>query len=266
MKKNKFDAIFHFAAFKAVGDSMIAPEIYANNNIIDSINVLNKMVEYKIKYIIFSSTAAVYGEPEYIPIDEQHRLKPENYYGFSKIVIENNIKWYSKLKNIRYAILRYFNAAGYDVKGRISTIEKEVTNLIPVAMEALFGRREYLPVYGDNYPTSDGTCIRDFIHPNDLASAHIKALDYIMTKNEDLLVNLSQNSGTSVFEVIKAIERLTAKKLNYKIVNRRLGDPTTVIASNKLAFEKLQWQPQYSNIDTIIDTTYKVYKNVYGEP
>ncbi|HPN31654.1 MAG TPA: UDP-glucose 4-epimerase GalE [bacterium] len=260
MKSERFEAVFHFAAFKAAGESMKIPEKYSVNNLIGSLNILNKMIRYKIPIIIFSSSAAVYGEPDYVPIDENHKLNPENYYGYTKLAIEENIRWYSKLKGIKYGVLRYFNAAGYDVKNRIAAIEKDCTNLIPVAMEALFGLRKILPVYGNDYNTADGSCIRDFIHVNDLASAHLKALSYVKSKNENLLVNLGQNNGTSVFEVINTIERITGQNLKYEICGRRLGDPANVIASNKLAFQKLNWSPEYSDIKTIVETTYNVYK------
>ncbi len=256
----KFDAVFHFAAFKAAGESMIIPQKYAVNNIMGSLNIFNKMIEYNVPKIIFSSSAAVYGEPEYCPIDEKHRLQPENYYGYSKLAIEENLFWYSKIKGIQYGILRYFNAAGYDVQGRVSTVEREVTNLIPVAMETIIGKREYLPVYGNDYNTRDGTCIRDYIHTNDLADAHIKALEYLMDNKDNLLVNLGQSNGVSVMEVIHSVERVTGKKMKFKIEGRRLGDPVTVIASNKLAFQKIGWQPRCSDIDTIVKTTYDVYR------
>jgi len=259
MKNGEFDAVLHFAAYKAAGESMYYPEKYSRNNIIGALNLLNKMLEFGIKNLIFSSSAAVYGEPEYLPIDEKHRLKPENYYGYTKMAIEQNIEWFGKLKGLKYGILRYFNAAGYDVKGRITTIEKDATNLIPVAMEALTGVRKELEIFGGDYDTPDGTCIRDYIHTTDLADAHIRALNYIIERKENLTVNLGQNSGTSVLEVVKAIEETTGKKLPHRISGRRFGDPVKVIASNALAFEKLGWKPVYSDIQTIVETTYKLY-------
>jgi UDP-glucose 4-epimerase len=257
---DKFDAIFHFAAFKAAGESMELPDKYLHNNIIGSCNILKKMSEHKIKKIIFSSSSAVFGNPQYLPIDENHPKNPENYYGYTKLCIEHNLEWYSKLKGIRFAALRYFNAAGYDTKNRINTLEQDVTNLIPVVMETLTGKRKEMTVFGNDYETDDGTCIRDFIHVNDLASAHIKALDYITDNNADLQVNLGQSKGTSVFEIINAAEKLTGLKVNYKIGARRDGDAVTVISSYKLAEKLLNWKPQFSDIETILKTTYKVYK------
>jgi UDP-glucose 4-epimerase len=259
-EKEKYDVVFHFAAFKAAGESMFVPEKYSVNNIIGSINLLNAMLKYDVKKIIFSSSSSVYGEPEYTPVDEKHKLNPESYYGYTKMCIEQNIKWYSKLKGIKFAFLRYFNAAGYDVKKRITTIEKDTTNLIPVSMETLFGKREFLPVYGNDYSTRDGSCIRDYIHTNDLSDGHIRALKYINDTNKNLIVNLGQNDGITVLEVVNTIKKIFNTKLNYKIMERRAGDPAVVIASNKLAYEKLGWKPQYSDIETILKTTYDVYK------
>jgi len=260
--RKKIDAVFHFAAFKAAGESMFNPQKYSVNNIIGTLNIINKMLEHGVDKIIFSSSAAVYGEPEYLPVDENHRINPENYYGYTKAAIEENLKWYSRLKNIKYAILRYFNAAGYDVRCRLNTIEKDTTNLIPVAMETIFGWRDKLQVFGNDYKTEDGTCIRDYIHPNDLSDAHIKALEYLISKKENLTINLGQSRGASVLEVINSIERVTGIKVKIEITGRRPGDPAVVIASNKAAFEKIGWIPRYSEIDTIIKTTYAVYSKV----
>jgi UDP-glucose 4-epimerase len=174
-----FDALIRLAVFKAAGESMIKPEQYSLNNINGTVNILNAVLEWGIKNIVFSSSAVVYGEPQYLSIDEQHPKNPENYYGFSQLEIERLLFWYEKLRGIRYANLRYFNAAGYDVKGRIKGRELNPTNLIPVIMEAANGSRAEVHVFGNDYDTPDGTCIRDYIHVNDLADAHIKALDYI---------------------------------------------------------------------------------------
>jgi len=263
--KNKFDIIFHFAALKAAGESMFIPENYSTNNITGTLNILNKMIEYKVDKIIFSSSAAIFGNPEYTPIDENHRKKPENYYGYTKLAIEENLEWYSKLKNIKFAALRYFNACGYDVKQRVISIEKDVTNLIPVAIEALVGLRDKLEVFGNDYDTRDGSCIRDYIHVNDLADAHIKAMDYIIKNNTNLKVNLGQNKGTSVLEIVNAVEKISNKKLNYIISDRRKGDPVNVVASYELANKLLGWEPKHSDVDTIIKTTYEVYKKIVNE-
>ncbi|MCL2880564.1 MAG: UDP-glucose 4-epimerase GalE, partial [Treponema sp.] len=185
-----FDAIIHLAASKAAGESMLKPEKYAHNNICGTINILNAACESGIRYIVFSSSAAVYGEPGYLPIDEAHQREPENFYGFTKLEIERLLGWYDELKDMRYACLRYFNAAGYDVDGKIRGLEQNPANLLPVIMEVACGMRQELQIFGDDYDTPDGTCIRDYIHVSDLATGHAAALDYIMKKNKSLIVNL----------------------------------------------------------------------------
>jgi UDP-glucose 4-epimerase len=255
-----FDAIIHLAAFKAAGESMLKPEKYSHNNICGAVNILNAAVNSGVKHIVFSSSAAVYGEPQYLPIDEKHPANPENYYGFTKLEIERFLAWYEKLKNIRFAALRYFNAAGYDVKGRITGREQNPANLIPVIMEAASGLRGELQIFGDDYDTPDGTCIRDYIHVNDLACAHIKALDYINNNNKSLTVNLGSEQGSSVLEVLETARRITGKPIPSKIVERRPGDPAKLTASAALAHQLLGWSAQYSDLETLIKTSWEIYK------
>ncbi len=251
--------IFHFAAWKAAGESMTDPAKYATNNICGTLGLLNAMLEYDIRYFVFSSSAAVYGEPQYTPIDEKHPLHPANYYGYTKLAIEENLQWYSRLKGIRYAALRYFNATGYDIHGRIRGKEKNPANLSPVVMETIAGLRHEMQVFGDDYETPDGTCIRDYIHVSDLAVAHLKAMEYLLENDENLVVNLGTGEGHSVKEVIQTAERVTGKKVNYTITDRRPGDPPALAASNHLAKELLGWQPEYSDLDTIFRTMASVY-------
>ncbi|AEF80094.1 UDP-glucose 4-epimerase GalE [Leadbettera azotonutricia] len=257
----KFDAVVYLAAFKAAGESMLKPEKYSTNNISGAINILNAMAETGIKNIVFSSSAAIYGEPEYLPIDEKHPARPENYYGFTKLEIERIMGWYDKLKGIHSACLRYFNAAGYDVKGRINGLEQNPANLIPVVMEAACGMRKELQIFGDDYDTPDGTCIRDYVHVSDLAIGHVAALDYISKNSKSIAVNLGSEKGTSVKEIVEAARRISGKPLAVKIAVRRPGDPAKLTASSKLAHEALSWTAQYSDIDSIIKTTWKVYNN-----
>ncbi len=254
-----FDAVMHFAALKNAGTSMIDVENYAKINIAGTINILNAMVKNNIRNIVFSSSAAVYGNPERIPMDENHPLNPENFYGFTKLEIERILEWYSKLKGIRYAALRYFNAAGYGETKIIRGLEQNPGNLLPIIMEVLTGKRKELQVYGNDYPTKDGTGIRDYIHVLDLADAHLIALNYIRGNDQDLIVNLATGEGYSVMEIIDAAEKITGKKVNYKIVPRRKGDPSTVIASPKLAKKLLGWEAKYSDIDNIIESMWKAY-------
>ncbi|MDR2313619.1 MAG: UDP-glucose 4-epimerase GalE [Spirochaetaceae bacterium] len=253
------DGLVYLAAFKAVGESMVKPEKYSINNIIGSMNLLNAAAETGLRYIIFSSSAAVYGEPAYLPIDEQHPTNPENYYGFTKLEIEKFLSWYDRLKGIRFASLRYFNAAGYDIKGRIRGLEQNPANLIPVIMETACGMRKELQIFGDDYDTPDGTCIRDYIHVNDLALAHALALDYIGKNEKSLTVNLGSETGTSVMEVLETARRITGKPIPSRVVGRRPGDPAKLTASAALARELLGWKAEYSDPETLIKTSRDVY-------
>lgn len=253
------NVVFHFAAWKAAGESMTDPGKYAKNNIAGTINLINEMLRHDIKNIIFSSSAAVYGNPEYVPIDEKHTTNPVNYYGYTKLAIEQNLEWYSRLKDLRYAALRYFNATGYDIQGKIKGKEKNPANLSPIVMETLAGDRDGLKVFGGDYDTPDGTCVRDYIHVNDLATAHVKAMDYILLKNEDLVINLGTGKGQSVLEVIKAAEKCAGKKILYTLVDRRDGDPAILIASPELALKKLNWKARHSDLETIFSSMMPVY-------
>jgi UDP-glucose 4-epimerase len=257
--KGGFDALIHLAAFKAAGESMLKPEKYSVNNINGTIHILNAAAEAGIKNIVFSSTAAVYGEPEYLPIDEKHPTRPENYYGFTKLEIEHFLGWYDKLRGIRFASLRYFNAAGYDVKGRITGLEQNPANLIPVIMEAACGIRQEVQVFGNDYDTPDGTGVRDYIHVSDLAQGHAAALDYISRNDKSLIVNLGSETGTSVLEIIEAARRISGKPIPVKITGRRPGDPAKLTASSQLAHELLNWTARYSDTDTLIRTTWEAY-------
>lgn len=253
------DCVIHLAAFKAAGESMINPGKYSTNNIIGTINVLNTMLDMHISNFIFSSTAAVYGNPEYLPIDEKHPLKPINYYGFTKLQVENILKWYSKTKGLNYASLRYFNAAGYQRSGKIITPEKKPANLIPLVVEVAAGKRKSFDVFGDDYETFDGTGVRDYIHVEDLASAHLKAIQYLKN-NDSLIVNLGSGNRFSVKDVIKMCEEVTGRGINYNISKRREGDPGELYASSSLALSSLKWEAEFSDLKTIIETTWHIYQ------
>ncbi|GHT84713.1 UDP-glucose 4-epimerase GalE [Spirochaetia bacterium] len=257
---NGFDAVVHLAAFKAVGESMVKPEKYSVNNINGTVNILNAAVEGGIKNFIFSSSAAVFGRPEYLPIDETHPTNPESYYGFTKLEIERFLGWYDKLKGIRFAALRYFNAAGYDIKGRIKGLESNPANLIPVIMEAACGMRQEVQIFGNDYDTPDGSGVRDYVHVSDLAAAHAAALDYTGKNDKSITVNLGSESGISVLEIVEAARRITGKAIPAKIVGRRAGDPAKLTASSKKAHELLNWTAQYSDLDTLLKTSWDVYK------
>ena len=255
-----FDAFVHLAAFKAAGESMILPEKYSVNNITGTINIMNAAVKYGCKKMIFSSSAAVFGAPEYLPIDEDHPKNPENYYGFTKLEIERFMSWYDKLKGMRFAALRYFNAAGYDPEGEIRGLEQNPANLLPRVMEGAAGMKDEMKVFGTDYDTRDGTCIRDYVHVTDLARAHVMALDYITKNDKSLTVNLGTEKGTTVKEIIDAARKITGKAIPSQDVERRPGDPACLYATSKRAKELLGWEPKYSDVDTLVKTTWEVYK------
>ena len=256
---NDVDAVIHLAAFKAAGESMIHPEKYSHNNITGTITLLNAMVKQGVNKFIFSSTAAVYGYPKYLPLDENHPLEPINYYGFTKLEIERILKWYGELKGLRFAALRYFNAAGYDSLGRITSLENNPENLIPIVMEVASGRRQKMEVFGDNYDTDDGTGVRDYIHVTDLACAHVKCIEYL-NENASLTVNLATGESHSVLDVINLTKKISGKDIPFDIVDRRPGDPAKLYAGTNRAFESLNWEAKYSDLKTLLETTWKVYQ------
>lgn len=256
-----YDGVIHLAAFKAAGESMTAPEKYASNNISGTINILNAMSAAGTGRIVFSSSAAVYGEPEYLPVDEKHPTRPENFYGFTKLEIERFLVWYDKLKGIRYSALRYFNAAGYDMRGRVRSRERNPANLLPVIMETAAGMRAELRVFGDDYQTKDGTGVRDYVHVNDLAAAHVAALERMARTDESLIVNLGSEEGLSVLEIVEAARRITGKPIPVKIEGRRAGDPARLVASSALAAEKLGWKARNSDVDSLVGSSWNVYEH-----
>jgi len=255
-----FDFVMHFAALKAAGESMTNPGKYAENNISGSINILNAMVNAKIQNIIFSSSAAVYGFPEYLPVDENHPMKPINFYGYTKLAIEEILGWYSDLGKIKFAALRYFNAAGYDVHGRITRLENNPANLLPIVMEVATGKREEMQVFGDDYNTKDGTGVRDYIHVSDLSVAHIKAMKYMQETGKNITINLATGDGYSVQDIMNLAEKITGKKINHEIVPRRHGDPAELVAKSQIANELLDWRPRYSSLERILETMWSVYE------
>lgn len=259
--KNNIDAVIHLAAKKAVGESMENPEKYALNNISGTINILNAMSVCGVKKIVFSSSAAVYGAPEYLPVDENHPTDPMSFYGFSKLDIEKYLHWYELLKGIKFIALRYFNAVGYDEDGDIRGLEKNPQNLLPLVMESVLGQREKLKIFGNDYDTRDGTCIRDYIHVSDLAAAHALAINYLNHEKKSQILNLGTEKGISVLEMVKKTEEVTNRKVPFEIAPRRDGDPAIVLASAKKAFKVLGWKAVHSSLDNIIDSTWKVYNN-----
>jgi UDP-glucose 4-epimerase len=254
------DALIHLAAFKAAGESMLKPEKYALNNLSGTVSIINAACEAGVKRLVFSSSAATYGEPSYVPIDEKHPTNPENFYGFTKLEIERVLAWYDKLKGLRFAALRYFNAAGYDAKQRIHGIEKNPANLIPVIMEAACGSRPELQIFGDDYETKDGTGVRDYVHVSDLARGHVAALKWIDSHDKSLIVNLGSESGLSVLEILEAARRITGRPIPSRVVPRRPGDPAKLVASSALAKKELGWTARESDVESLVSTTWEAYK------
>lgn len=256
----KWDTVVHLAAFKAAGESMFDPAKYANNNICGSLLLLSACVDHGVPNFILSSSAAVYGEPTYLPVDEEHPTIPTNYYGYTKLAIEENLAWFARLKGLHYVSLRYFNAAGYDPNGEMLGLESNPANLIPVVMEVASGIRKSIQIFGDDYPTEDGTGVRDYVHVTDLAIGHVQAADYLRQGNESLVVNLGSEQGLSVRKIIDCARQITGKPIVENIVPRRLGDPAKLIASSTKAQKILGWKAEFSSVETIIETTWKVYQ------
>ena len=250
------DCVIHLAALKAAGESMDNPILYSEHNILHSISLINSCVKNNVKNFIFSSTAAVYGYADYLPVDEKHKLNPINYYGFTKLFIENQLLWYNKLKGLNIALLRYFNAAGYDIKGRLTTKEKNPQNLLPLVMEVANGQRDKLFVFGGDYNTPDGTCLRDYIHVNDLARGHLRAVE-LLPKRNNIITNLATGNSHSVLDVINTAREITKKDIDYMIIERREGDPEELYAKSN---NVLNFQNKFSDLETIIKSMWNIYK------
>jgi UDP-glucose-4-epimerase GalE len=256
----EIDAVMHFAAYAYVGESMAEPGKYFRNNVINTIRLLDAMVEHDIGSIVFSSTCASYGLPERVPIDEQHTQRPVNPYGESKLFIERALHWYSMAHGLRVAALRYFNAAGADPDAEIGEDHDPETHLIPLVIEAALGQRSHVDIYGSDYPTPDGSAIRDYIHVTDLATAHELALEKLLTGTENLFLNLGTSQGHSVREVIAKVEQLSGMKIDARLAPRRAGDPAELVAATGRAAEVLGWKPGYSSLETIVETALNWYR------
>ncbi len=257
----QIDGVIFLAGKKAVGESMENPAKYANTNLIGAVNVLNTMLKNGVNKFIFSSSAAVYGSPTYLPIDEKHPLSPMSFYGFTKLETERLLKWYSDLKEIRFVALRYFNAVGYDAEGEIKGLEKNPQNLLPIIMEVATGKRPSLSIYGNDYDTPDGTCIRDYIHVSDLATGHWKALEYLNNGGKSDIINLGTGKGISVMEMVNKTQEIIGHKIPYSFAPRRAGDPAVVEAAAEKALSVLGWKAEHSDLDNIIQTTWNIYKS-----
>jgi len=248
------DAVIHFAAFAYVGESVAEPEKYYYNNVIGTTNLLHTMLAHNVKKIVFSSTCATYGEPQYTPIDEKHPQNPINPYGRTKLMIEQIFADYERAYGLQHIALRYFNAAGCSQDSKIGESHSPETHLIPLVLQTILGKRNIIQVFGTDYDTPDGTCIRDYIHVEDLAVAHRLALEKQGTYNG--CINLGTGIGTSVKEIINAAEQVSGKKCPVEYASRRDGDPARLFADNAKAKEILGWQPQYTDIKDIISTAW----------
>ncbi len=260
-KKEKIDAVIHFAANSLVGESMTEPLKYYDNNLYGTMVLLKSMVENGIDKIVFSSTAATYGEPENIPILESDRTEPTNTYGETKLSMEKMFKWVSKAHNLRYVSLRYFNACGAHVSGEIGEAHNPESHLIPIILQVPNGKREAVSIFGDDYPTKDGTCIRDYIHVTDLAQAHILAVEYLRKGNPSDIFNLGNGIGFSVKEVIDTARKVTGHPIPAVVSPRRAGDPAQLIASSEKAKSVLGWKPEHADLEEIIASAWKWHKN-----
>jgi UDP-glucose 4-epimerase len=248
----QFDGVMHFASFIQVGESVQKPGKYYQNNLAATLNLLDAMVAHQVKTFIFSSTAAIFGEPQYVPLDEQHPKQPINPYGSSKWMIEQILADYDHAYGLKSICLRYFNAAGADPDGQLGEHHNPETHLIPLVLQAASRRRESITVYGQDYETPDGTCIRDYIHINDLCQAHLLALEQLLNGSESAAYNLGNGAGFSVKQVIDIAEEITGQRIPIVTGERRAGDAARLVADSKLAQTRLGWQPQYADLATII--------------
>lgn len=258
---NKIDAVIDFAAFSLVGESVSEPLKYYENNVYGTLCLLKKMKQYGVDKIVFSSTAATYGEPKRIPIEETDITLPTNPYGETKLAVEKMLKWCEKAYGIKYVVLRYFNAAGAHVSGKIGEDHNPETHLIPIVLQAALGKRDKVYIYGDDYPTEDGTCVRDYIHVTDLANAHILAVEMLKDKSKSGIFNLGNGKGFSVKEVIEASKKVTGVNIKAEIGPRRAGDPAVLVASSEKAAKELGWEIKYNSLEDIIESAWNWHKS-----
>jgi UDP-glucose 4-epimerase len=267
-KENEIDSVIHFAANSLVGESMKLPGKYYHNNVYGTLCLLEKMNEYGVKRIVFSSTAATYGEPESVPIDEYDRTLPTNAYGETKLAMEKMMKWFDVAHGIKYISLRYFNAAGAHDSGRIGEDHSPETHLVPIVLEAALGKRPHISVFGEDYATEDGTCIRDYIHVSDLADAHVLAVDRLRGGADSSVYNLGNGHGFSVKQVIEIARAVTGRDIKAVIEPRRAGDPAVLVASSGRARSELGWNPSRSDLENIIASAWSWHQanpNGYGD-
>ncbi|MCL2088500.1 MAG: UDP-glucose 4-epimerase GalE [Oscillospiraceae bacterium] len=261
MSENDIDSVIHFAADSLVAESVADPLKYYNNNLVTVLCLLEVMNRYNVKHIVFSSTAATYGEPRNIPILETDPAEPINPYGETKLAVEKALKWADNAYGIKFAALRYFNAAGAHISGEIGEDHSPETHIIPIILQAALGRQDKFTIFGSDYNTPDGTCVRDYIHVTDLADAHIKALRNLKQQNESDIYNLGSSKGFSNKEVYDAAVRVTGADIKLAYGDRRPGDPPALVASSEKIRQKLGWTPKYTELEKIIETAWNWHKN-----
>lgn len=267
-RENNIDAVIHFAANSLVGESMQNPAKYYDNNVFGTLCLLEAMSAAGVKKIVFSSTAATYGEPEKVPIEETDRTEPTNAYGETKLTMERMMRWFDHAHEMKYVSLRYFNAAGAHESGLIGEDHTPESHLIPLVLQTALKQREFIAVFGEDYPTPDGTCIRDYIHVTDLADAHIRAVQYLREGKDSNIFNLGSGNGFSVREVIETAKQVTGLDIPVQMQARRAGDPAVLVASSAKAREVLGWTPQYEKLEQIIASAWNWHSqhpNGYGE-
>ncbi len=265
LKSDRIDAVIHFAALAYVGESVSDPRKYYDNNVVRGKLLLDAVVDSGVKKIVFSSTCATYGIPEEIPIKETEKQYPINPYGRTKLIFEQMMGDYEKAYGLKYVSLRYFNAAGADAGGRMGENHNPETHVIPILLENALGIRNGFSVFGTDYNTRDGSCVRDYIHVTDLADAHVRAVEYLFKNGKSDSFNLGTGNGVTVLELVKAVERITGKKLNVSLEGRRPGDPDELIADNTKAESVLGWVPSHSSIDNIIRTAWNWHSREVSE-
>ncbi|KGM99700.1 UDP-glucose 4-epimerase GalE [Clostridium botulinum] len=259
--ENDIESVIDFAAYSLVGESVENPLKYFDNNIVSTINLLEAMKNHGVKNIVFSSTAATYGEPKSIPIKESDGTNPTNPYGESKLAVEKILKWCDKAYGIKYTILRYFNAAGAHINGQIGEDHRPESHLTPIILQVALKQRDKIMIFGDDYDTLDGSCVRDYIHVSDLASAHLLALERLQSGSDSAIFNLGNGTGFSVKEIIDVTKKITGIDIPSEIAPRRPGDPAILIASSESAKKQLNWNPKYNSVETIIETAWNWHKN-----
>lgn len=261
VQSQPFDGAIHFAAYAAAGESVVHPGMYFENNVGGSINLLNALVAAGVKHLVFSSSCGVYGQPRRLPVTEDSEFRPESPYGESKYLVERTLPWYDRAHGLRSVSLRYFNAAGASLDGSLGDDARPVTRLIPNVMKAILGRRDGVTIFGNDYPTPDGTCIRDYIHVLDLASAHVLALEFLSAGGQGTAFNVGIGVGYSNLQVVETIRRVSGASFAVKFGPRRPGDPAEVYADNTKIRQVLGWTPRYSDLETIVRTDWNWHRS-----